>query len=303
MTVYTSGTAKTYYYLTDQMRSVHALADEVGNILESYRFDAWGKVTGVYDGNGNHLSESAYGNRFLWQGREYSWKTGLYYFRARWYDPVMGRWLSNDPIGISGGLNQYVFCANNPVNFTDPFGLCADSRYNDRMAAISGAEALLESQHGAIFNFFARFLTGILQRGVGTAYQGELTGLSPNAAFNLAAVQVGGESAFVSATVQLGGMAVGQGLGSILALIPAAAGAGGGALLYGDNLRKTDLFHNFPYSFDSVIIQNGVRNVVSETYSVYTQPGSINRIQGVYEIGVNQAGVITHRMFSAGGCQ
>jgi hypothetical protein len=36
-------------------------------------------------------------------------------------------WLSNDPIGISGGLNQYVFCGNNPVNFRDPFGLCEDS--------------------------------------------------------------------------------------------------------------------------------------------------------------------------------
>ncbi len=38
--------------------------------------------------------------------------------------PVDDRWLSNDPIGISGGLNQYVFCADNPVNFRDPFGLC-----------------------------------------------------------------------------------------------------------------------------------------------------------------------------------
>ena len=44
----------------------------------------------------------------------------------RWYDPVTGRWLSNDPIGISGGLNQYVFCNNNPVNFRDPFGTCPD---------------------------------------------------------------------------------------------------------------------------------------------------------------------------------
>jgi RHS repeat-associated protein len=34
----------------------------------------------------------------------------LYYFRARWYEPVTGRWLSNDPIGISGGLNQYHLC-------------------------------------------------------------------------------------------------------------------------------------------------------------------------------------------------
>ena len=42
----------------------------------------------------------------------------------RWYDPITGRWLSKDPIGISGGLNQYVFVGNNPVNFRDPFGLC-----------------------------------------------------------------------------------------------------------------------------------------------------------------------------------
>jgi RHS repeat-associated protein len=105
------------------MGTVHAVADSTGtNIVEQYRFDAWGRVLGVYDGSGNPLSQSAIGTRFLWQGREYGWATGLYYFRARWYDPVVGRWLSNDPIGISGGLNQYTFCFNNPVNYVDPFG-------------------------------------------------------------------------------------------------------------------------------------------------------------------------------------
>jgi RHS repeat-associated protein len=69
------------------------------------------------------LAKSAVGNRYLWQGREYDLTTKLYYFRARWYDPVSGRWLSKDPIGISGGLNMYAFCGNNPVNFTDAFGL------------------------------------------------------------------------------------------------------------------------------------------------------------------------------------
>jgi RHS repeat-associated protein len=43
-------------------------------------------------------------------------------FSLRWYDPVTGRWLSNDPIGIAGGLNQYVFCGNDPVNYSDPDG-------------------------------------------------------------------------------------------------------------------------------------------------------------------------------------
>jgi len=123
--------------------------------------------------------------------------------------------------------------------------------------------------------------------------------LSPKASMTLGAIQGVGESAFAGATVQLGGMLTGQALGSIPVLFP-AAGAGGGALQYGDNLYKTDVYHNFPYSFDSVVIQNGVRNVISSTYSVFTQPGSVNGVNGVYEIGVNQAGVITHRMFSSG---
>jgi len=124
MTTY-GGTTNTYYALKDHLGSVLALTDSSGNIVESYRYDAWGRTT-VYAANGSALTASAVGNRYCWQGREYSWKTGLYYFRARWYEPVTGRWLSNDPIGISGGLNQYVFCNNNPVNFRDPFGLDAE---------------------------------------------------------------------------------------------------------------------------------------------------------------------------------
>jgi RHS repeat-associated protein len=136
MTVHTGSTALTYIYLTDHLGTVHALADANGTIVESYMYDAWGRILGVYDGTGNPLTESAVGNNILWQGREYSWKTGLYYFRARWYDPITGRWVSNDPIGISGGLNQYVFCGNNPVNFTDPFGLTSEWAFWDPNSAV-----------------------------------------------------------------------------------------------------------------------------------------------------------------------
>ncbi|MEI8242332.1 MAG: RHS repeat-associated core domain-containing protein, partial [bacterium] len=69
--------------------------------VESYDFDAWGRLLSVIDGSGNALGSSAIGNRYLFHGREFSWTTGLYYFRARWYDPVTGRWLSPDPIGIN----------------------------------------------------------------------------------------------------------------------------------------------------------------------------------------------------------
>jgi len=137
MTVY-GGTTNTYYALKDHLGSVLALTDGAGNIVESYRYDAWGRTT-VYGANGNELTVSAIGNRYCWQGREYSFKTGLYYFRARWADPVTGRWLSPDPLGISGGLNLYAIMGCNTANFKDPFGLCKNSNIN-RNALLKAAQ-------------------------------------------------------------------------------------------------------------------------------------------------------------------
>jgi RHS repeat-associated protein len=153
MTVYTNSGGTTsvssvYYAIKDHLNSVLALTDSSGQIVEQYRYDAWGRTT-VFDGNGNPLALSAVGNRYLWQGREYSWKTGLYNFRARWADPVTGRWLSNDPIGISGGLNQYVFCANNPVNFIDPFGLRDYSASQTRMILRNAVREYKRSSWGS----------------------------------------------------------------------------------------------------------------------------------------------------------
>ena len=68
------------------------------------------------------IRNSQFKLRYLLQGREYSHATALYNFRARWYSSDIGRWLSKDPIGLEGGLNLYVFCGNNPVNYRDPFG-------------------------------------------------------------------------------------------------------------------------------------------------------------------------------------
>ena len=123
MTVYTGTVAKTYYALTDHLGTVHAMADIGGYIIEIYKYDAQGRVLGIYDNYGNPLTESAIGNRYLWQGREYSFATEAYFFRSRYYDPTTGRWLSKDRIGISGGVNLYEFCNNNGVNFVDPLGL------------------------------------------------------------------------------------------------------------------------------------------------------------------------------------
>ena len=126
MTAYGSdegvASTNTYHYLKDHQNTVIALADSAGNVVESYEYEAYGRMS-VFDAADNELDRSAFGNRFLFQGREIDWTTGLYHFRARWYDSETGRWLSKDPIGIKGGLNQYEFCASNPVMFVDPMGL------------------------------------------------------------------------------------------------------------------------------------------------------------------------------------
>jgi RHS repeat-associated protein len=118
-------TSNTYYAVKDHLNSVYALVDESGSVVEKYEYDAWGRIT-VFNAAGDELTESAVGNRYTFQGREIDWVTGLIYFRARWYDPVSARFISNDPLGISGGLNQYVAFDNSPMNFTDSTGLCPE---------------------------------------------------------------------------------------------------------------------------------------------------------------------------------
>jgi RHS repeat-associated protein len=60
------------------------------------------------------------------QARHLDAISGLYNFRARWYDPAVGRFISEDPIGLAGGINPYVFVGNNPIDGRDPGGLCPD---------------------------------------------------------------------------------------------------------------------------------------------------------------------------------
>ena len=100
------------YYHQDGLNSVKALTDISGNIIVNYDYDAWGNPVGTMP---------SIANPFTYTGREYDKETGMYYYRARYYDPKVGRFISKDP--IKDGINFYSYVGNNPVNYTDPMGL------------------------------------------------------------------------------------------------------------------------------------------------------------------------------------
>ena len=114
--------AKARYVCADALGSPVLLTDAAGTVLERYRYDAFGAPT-ITSATGQALSRSAYGNRILFTGREYEAETGLYYYRARYYSPTLGRFLSRDPLGPLPDLNLYRYVGNNPATWLDPWGL------------------------------------------------------------------------------------------------------------------------------------------------------------------------------------
>ena len=102
------------------------LVDDQGAIVEQYEYDPFGKQS-VYDGTGNALGGSAYGVVYGFQGRRHDAETGLMYFRNRYYDPHLGRFLTVDPIGIWGDPlnwgNGWTMSGEVVLKWRDPYGL------------------------------------------------------------------------------------------------------------------------------------------------------------------------------------
>jgi len=109
------------YFVTDHLNSTRALTDADGNAIRSYEYDAYGD---------SGQDPQGIENPYQYTGRELD-STGLYYYRARYYDPGAGRFISEDPIGLSAGLNSYAYVEGNPVSLTDPLGLESIGPWND----------------------------------------------------------------------------------------------------------------------------------------------------------------------------
>jgi RHS repeat-associated protein len=103
-----------YFYVQDAQGNVIGLLNASGAVVEGYEYTP----QGVLVGGGGGVA-----NPYRYKGREWDAEAGLYYMRARYYDPVTSRFVSEDPIGLEGGINPYVFVSGDPVNYSDPSGL------------------------------------------------------------------------------------------------------------------------------------------------------------------------------------
>jgi len=112
LSVLRSGT--TSYFQTDGLGSATSFSNGAGALAKTYTFDGYGKQT---------ASTGTLTNQFQYTGREFDSETGLYFNRARYYDPSVGRFISEDPVGFLGGINKYAYVLNRPINFSDPSGL------------------------------------------------------------------------------------------------------------------------------------------------------------------------------------
>ena len=142
-----AGVAEKLYYLRDVLGSVVGLATPElqgvagvqSKLVERYVYDPYGKTYieawsatqppgGDCDpapggGYSCRVSQSEFGNPFLWTGQRYDPGVGLYHFLFRSYSPELGRWMQRDPIGYVDGVSLYGYVQSRPIDATDPFGL------------------------------------------------------------------------------------------------------------------------------------------------------------------------------------
>lgn len=147
------------YARMDGLGNVKALTNDSSVIRVRYGYSDWGKTSST-DDEGFNGTDRARWKGALWLGPELD----IYYMRNRWYEPYTGRFLSEDPIGLAGGINPGTFAGNDPVNGADPLGLWCSWSYSYGMGMTitctptSGerADALAASMTFGFWDYFNR---------------------------------------------------------------------------------------------------------------------------------------------------
>ena len=111
-----------YFIHSDHLGTPRAITDNWNTLVWRWRSKPFGDSPPEQDPDGDGQSIT-FNLRF--PGQYFDEETGFYYNYFRYYDPSIGRYLTADPIGLAGGINLYTYALDNPVRYTDPFGLSA----------------------------------------------------------------------------------------------------------------------------------------------------------------------------------
>ncbi len=181
-------TEGSYFFLKDDLGSIVDITDSNGTVVQHYSYSAFGRILGIKDGIGNDITGSPHiTSHYAYTGREFDSETGLYYYRARYYDPNSSRFMQEDPhpgrLQTPITLNsKYLYAINNPINRIDPLGRMS---FLKQMSIIIGS-ALAGAWAGGTAGGAVGGPWGVVIGAVVGAIVGAVTAVTINGAWNVA---------------------------------------------------------------------------------------------------------------------
>jgi RHS repeat-associated protein len=140
---------QTFFYHQNTLWSVEAITDSSANVVERYSYDAYGLPT-ILNGSGVPISlnswgtpHSAIGNPWMFIGRQFDEETGAYFYRARHYDVVKGRFLQRDPFEYMDGMNLYEYVHDSPITRLDPAGFLMWNNLDAVFTTVNDTEKII----------------------------------------------------------------------------------------------------------------------------------------------------------------
>lgn len=295
------------YLIQDQLGNVAALIDSTNHSAGEFLYDAWGRMDTTSVNSGLADTVRLRWKALLWEGDS----TKLYYVRTRWYDPATHRFLAEDPIGLAGGKNPYVFAGNNPIGMRDPSGLLGDD--------VDGIHSRQCLDPGEFDCHPGTDVQGVADDPFGDIAENEREAAAEAAQEQMKAWQAALDKAMAAISDAIAGQVDAE-----LAQLDATQQGGsdswsgsegspsGYTIVYNEAKLgpKTDTNHNFPIQLDHWVIEDGWRSRgYNPRMTMYEISGFHYHSQpekSYFEIGLFQVGgywqpgnvfVVTHRLF------